>query len=134
MPANAERQLARLRARFHGKALELSEMGFLLRGTLLQRFKRCGSPGCGCHADPTKLHGPYWQWTSKVKGKTITRMLNEAQVRRYRAWMDNAQRFDHVIDELHDLSARADQILTELERQPSERKERASSRRARSRP
>lgn len=31
-----------------------------------------GTPGCRCKADPPQLHGPYWQWTRKVAGKTVT--------------------------------------------------------------
>ena len=134
MSTKSQRQLAQLRARFHNKAQQLPELAFLLKGSLLQRFKRCSSPGCACHADPPRLHGPYWQWTSKLKGKTVTRALSDEQVSRYRQWMDNAQRFDHVVQELHDLSAQADELLRALERQPPERKERASSRRTRSRP
>jgi hypothetical protein len=117
MAANPERQLARLRARFYQKACELPELGFLLKGTLLQRFKRCSSAGCGCHDDPPRLHGPYWQWTAKVDGKTITQVLSEEQVERYREWMDSGQRFEEVARELFELSAQAGEVLRTLERQ-----------------
>ena len=111
MSANDERRLARLRARFHERAQELSELDFLMRGSIIERFSRCGSPGCGCHDDPPRLHGPYWQWSAKVKGKTVTRNLSERQVERYREWMDNAQRLDHVVAELFELSAEANEVL-----------------------
>src|SRR5258706_15594556 len=52
-------------------AAELAGLGFALPGTLIERHVRCGKPRCRCHADPPALHGPYWQWTSKVAGKTI---------------------------------------------------------------
>jgi hypothetical protein len=119
MPRNAERQLARLRARFAQAAHELAQAGFILRGTILQRYTHCGSPGCACHSDPAQMHGPYWQWTSKIKGKTVTRARNEAQVRRARAWMENAKRFDRLVAELQELSAEADAILREEERAQS---------------
>lgn len=117
MSATQERRLARLRARFYHKALELADLGFLLKGTLLQRFKRCSSPGCACHDDPPRLHGPYWQWTAKLHAKTVTRVLCDEQVARYREWMDNAQRFDRIVAELFEISAQADAVLRELERQ-----------------
>ncbi|MGH8903826.1 MAG: DUF6788 family protein [Egibacteraceae bacterium] len=41
----------------------------------------CGSPGCRCHADPPQPHGPYYQWTAKANGKTVTRRLTEHQAR-----------------------------------------------------
>jgi len=117
MSATQERRLARLRARFYHKALEFADLGFLLKGTLLQRFKRCSSPGCACHDDAPRLHGPYWQWTAKLHGKTVTRVLSDEQVDRYREWMGNAQRFEDIAGELFELSAQADEMLRDLERQ-----------------
>jgi hypothetical protein len=117
MAATDERKLARLKARFHQRATELAERGFLMRGSIIERFSRCGSPGCACHADPPKLHGPYWQWTSKVKGKTVTRNLSDEQKRRYEEWMDNAQRVDRIVAELYEISTEADAILREVERE-----------------
>jgi len=117
MSAHDERQLARLRARAYEKGREISELGFVMRGSILERFSRCGSPGCACHDDPPSLHGPYWQWTAKSAGKTVTRNLSDEQVKRYREWMDNAQRLDALVSELFDLSAQADEVLRGLERE-----------------
>jgi hypothetical protein len=117
MTAHPERQLARLRARFTHEARQLAEMGFLLKGTLLQRFKRCSSPGCGCQTDPQKRHGPYWQWSHKVDGKTVSRALSSEQAQRYREWLENANRFEALVQELYELSAQADEILRGLERE-----------------
>jgi len=128
MPTTRERQLARLRARLTQQAEGLAGLGFLLKGSLVQRFKRCSSPGCACHDEPARLHGPYWQWTSKVKGKTVTRMLNEEQVSRYQEWMGSAKRFDEIVQELYELSGQADRILREEERKAG-RLEKASGRR-----
>ena len=33
----------------------------------------CGTPSCRGRADPPQMHGPYWQWTAKIDGKTLTR-------------------------------------------------------------
>lgn len=137
MSAQDERQLARLGARAYDKGRELAELGFVMRGSIIERFSRCGSPGCGCHDDPPRLHGPYWQWTAKVDGKTVTRNLSEEQVGRYREWMDNARRLDGIVSELFELSARADEVLRGLEREaasPMKKKPKCAkdSRRARS--
>jgi hypothetical protein len=131
MTSHPERELARLRARYQQRAQEVAELGFLMRGSILQRFSRCGTPGCGCHDEPPRLHGPYRQWTRKVKGKTVTRNLSEEQVSRYREWMENAKRLDEIIQELQDLSAQADQILRAQESpraQPKPRTARGPSR------
>jgi hypothetical protein len=126
MPTHPERELARLRARLEEQAQELTRVGFRLKGSLLQRFNRCGTPGCSCKADPPRLHGPYWQWTSKVKGKTVTRLLKEEEVSRYREWMENARRFEEISQNLQDLSDQADRILRSTLREPSRRTKSAS--------
>jgi hypothetical protein len=133
MPPNPERQLARLRARFEHHAQEIARLGFLLKGSLLQRFKECSSPGCACHTDPDRLHGPYWQWSTKVNGKTVSRTLSEQQVSRYREWMENGRRFDEIVRDLYELSAQADAVLRSQERQSGDRKEGVPRRRTRSR-
>ena len=61
----------------------LAEVGFALPGTLADRMTRCGHPGCRCHADPPRLHGPYHQWTRKKDGKTATRILTDDQLADY---------------------------------------------------
>ena len=122
-----ERELARLRARCEQCAQELARVGFLLKGSVLRRFKRCSSPGCACHTDPAKLHGPYWQWTTKVKGKTVTHVLSEEQASRYQEWIENGKRADQIVQELYDLSARANRILRAAER--PRRKDRGAPRR-----
>jgi hypothetical protein len=112
MPPKTERELARLRARIEERSQELTRIGFRLKGTLLKRYQRCGSAGCRCKADPPQLHGPYWQWTSKVKGKTLTRRIPEEEVERYQRWIENARRFEEIAQELHLLSQKADRILS----------------------
>jgi hypothetical protein len=133
MTASRERQLARLRARLTRRTEDLAELGFLMKGTLLQRFKRCSSPGCGCQSDPAKLHGPYWQWTNKVGGKTVTRALDANQARRYQEWMENTKRFEAIVQELHRISEEADHILREQEREAGQRDRAMGKRQARSR-
>ena len=79
-------------ARAAGIAAELAATGFALPGTLIERHVRCGKPGCRCHTDPPVLHGPYWQWTRKAAGKTITRIVPDDQLDDYWQWLDNHRR------------------------------------------
>ncbi|MDP1569501.1 MAG: hypothetical protein Q8L86_05810 [Vicinamibacterales bacterium] len=85
-------------------AADLGSVGFALPGTILERRIRCGKPGCRCAADPPRLHGPYYQWTRKVKGKTETRLLTPAQMTRYASWFENAKRLRTLTSELEALS------------------------------
>ena len=82
----------------------LAQAGFALPGTLTDRMTRCGYPGCRCHADPPRLHGPYHQWTRKINGKTVTRILTDDQLADYQPWFDNHRRLRELIAELEALS------------------------------
>jgi hypothetical protein len=82
----------------------LAQTGFALPGTLLERRTRCGKPNCRCRQSPPGLHGPYYQWTRKVDGKTVTRLLTSEQIERYREWFANAQRARQLLAELETLS------------------------------
>src|SRR5262249_37622458 len=75
--------------------------------SITQRRTRCGRPSCGCHADPPRLHGPYWQWTRKVAAKTVCRWLSADQHDDYQAWIDNDRRLRELLTRLEALGAAA---------------------------
>ena len=70
----------------------IAATGMVLPGSITERRTRCGRRNCGCHADPPRLHGPYWQWTRKVAAKTVCRWLSTDQHDDYQAWIDNDRR------------------------------------------
>ena len=94
------------RARAARLAAQIAELtaGFILPGTLTERMTRCGYPRCRCRADPPQLHGPYHQWTRKINGKTVTRILSDDQLADYQPWFDNQRRLHALITELEALS------------------------------
>lgn len=83
---------------------DLGASDFALPGTMLERMICCKKPNCRCCADPPQLHGPYYQWTRKINGKTVTRLLTAEQMQRYRPWFDNAQRNRALLTDLENLS------------------------------
>jgi hypothetical protein len=38
-------------------------------GTLLRRYKTCGSSACRCARDPDARHGPYFEWSRMENGR-----------------------------------------------------------------
>jgi hypothetical protein len=73
----------------------------VLPGTIQERLMRCGRAGCACHSDPPRRHGPYWQWTRKVKNnKTVGRWLNARQASDYQRWVDNDRRIRELLSRL----------------------------------
>jgi hypothetical protein len=85
-------------------AAEFASLGLALPGTLIERHVRCGRANCRCHADPPVLHGPYWQWTRKVAGKTVTRLVPDGQLDDYRLWLGNHRRLRALVAELEALT------------------------------
>jgi hypothetical protein len=52
------------------------------------------------HSDLPELHGPYWQWSAKVKGKTVTRRLSKNGADLYSEWIANDRRLSHLIQQM----------------------------------
>jgi len=92
------------RAQARRIAKEIAKVGFVLPGTLLERYFTCTHPGCRCHGEPPRLHGPYWYWTRKVNAKTVSRVLSPEQVAEYQPWFDNQKRLRALVHELEELS------------------------------
>jgi hypothetical protein len=85
----------------------IARSGMVLPGSITERRIRCGHRNCACHADPPRLHGPYWQWTRKVTAKTICRWLSPDQHHDYQAWIDNDRRLRELLARLEALGAAA---------------------------
>jgi hypothetical protein len=109
----------RQQARAAAIAAELASLGLALPGTLIERHTRCGKPGCRCHADPPVLHGPYWQWTRKLNGKTLTRLVPGDQLDDYRQWLDNHSRLRALVAELEALTLDIADAGTRGQRRPA---------------
>ena len=92
------------RRRLAELARALGETGPALPGTLQERHNRCGKPNCRCKHDPPSLHGPYYQWTRKIDGKTVTRWLSRDQHDRYQGWFAAAKRARTLLNEIEQLS------------------------------
>ncbi len=71
--------------RFRQARQELHQLDYFLKGTVLKRMMKCGQPQCACHRDPAQRHGPYFEWTYKVKGKTVNVKLSPQAAPLYQA-------------------------------------------------
>jgi hypothetical protein len=97
----------------------LAGIGYIRRGTLLKRFMICGKPDCACKASPPRLHGPYYQWTRKIGGKTVTVFFNRERADLLAAWIAEGRKLDRIIAQMERLSLRAtDRLLKELPSSP----------------
>jgi len=104
--------LQRLEQHHRVRLREIDAVGLVLRGTIGARMMRCGKPACRCRADPPALHGPYYLWTRKVAGKTVTVQLTADQAARCQPWTRDMRRLDRLVKALQDLGLRAARAVT----------------------
>jgi len=109
-PTNTTERLADYEQRYHELAAQLATIGLIHSGSITRRYTHCATPGCKCHADPPQPHGPYYQWTAKINGKTVTRRLTENEAELYQEWIDNDRRLRRLIQQMRQLAAKATEL------------------------
>ncbi len=104
--------------RYEDLKRQVTQVDLIRRGSLLRRMMPCGKPGCRCQAKPPRLHGPYYQWTRKVGGKTVTVRLNTTEARLLRKWIANGRRLNKLVGEMERLSYRITERQLRAARKP----------------
>jgi len=84
----------------------IADIGLIRRGSLVRRFMPCGAPGCRCQNDPPELHGPYYQWSRKVRGKTVTVRLTPEQAELMHEWIAHGRRLAKIVAEIEKVAYR----------------------------
>ena len=83
---------------------QLQDLGYFCKGTILERRMKCGQPNCACHQDPSKRHGPYWEWTYKLRGKTVNVKLIPDAGPIYKAASQQYRKLKSLLNRLERLS------------------------------
>jgi hypothetical protein len=99
--------LESLRRKVSELSENLQDTGFILYGTVRKHYMKCGHKGCRCHADPPQLHGPYYDWTRRVEGKTKTVRLTEDHAKIIEEWISNMRRVEKIVMEMESISVQA---------------------------
>lgn len=107
---NSADRLANYERRYRELAGQLRGIGLISSGSVIRRFTRCGTAGCRCNADPPQPHGPYYQWTTKVQGKTVTRRLSPAEAKLYQEWIANDRQLRRLIELMRQVAAKAAEL------------------------
>ena len=104
--------------RFEALKRSIGDVGYFRRGSLVRRFMPCGKPSCCCQASPPRLHGPYYQWTRKTRGKTVTVRLTPRQAELFSEWITNARRLERILRQLERTSHRLTERVLRRLREP----------------
>jgi hypothetical protein len=77
---------------------QILELGAMLPGSLSEQWNVCGTLGCKCK-DPQKpiRHGPYYQLSFSVKGRSSTLFVRPEEVPEARRRIRRYQRFKELV-------------------------------------
>lgn len=89
-----ERRYARLAAR-------LAKAGPVLQGSIAERSIVRPEPGA---PGKKKAYGPYYQWTFKRQGRTVTVNLSAGQAKTYQRAIDRNREIEETLAEMRSLS------------------------------
>ena len=117
----SEHDLSQLHHRYRELKSQLDQLGFAIAGTISERYTRCGAATCGCRSDPSSRHGPYYQYSRKVAGKTVSRRLTAEQVQQYRQWIANRRTLDEITTAIDEISHQAIDLLAPRPARPGRR-------------
>ena len=93
--------------RFRQAQQELLRLDYFFKGTVLKRMMKCGQPQCACHRDPSKRHGPYFEWTYKANGKTVNVKLSPQAAPLYQAATKQHRKLKAILARMERLSRTA---------------------------
>lgn len=107
MPSRKAARPAASGQRFRQARKEIQKVDYFLMGTVSKRMMKCGHPNCACHRDASRRHGPYFEWTYKVNGKTVNVKLSPQAAPLYQAATQQYRKLKAVLARLERLSRTA---------------------------
>lgn len=116
MPRSAAQRIAQAREKIGRIRQALGEIDTLCSGTLLERMKVCGKPGCRCAKDPQARHGPYYEWGHMKGGMLVHRSVTPQQAEIVRQAIGNHRKAKQLMRAWEEHSERL--IDLEAPRQP----------------
>lgn len=107
-PAGHRRQqaLRRCEQEYQQLKAQIDGLGYILQGSLRERWMTCGKEGCRCYDDPAARHGPYYQWSWAERGKTRSIYLGANQAERCREWIRNHRELERLLKRMRAVSLR----------------------------
>ena len=86
---------------------QIGELGDFQPGSITSAIRRCGKPGCHCAEPNDSGHGPHFQLTQKIEGKTVTPNLpSQAALRKAEREIAEFRRFQSLASQLVDVNRR----------------------------
>lgn len=100
----ARRILRECEAKHKALAERMADIGFIYQGTVVKRFMKCGRSSCACHKDPALRHGPYYYWSTKVGGKSVSKLITSQEAELLGRWVKNRGEMEAITAEMKEIS------------------------------
>jgi hypothetical protein len=98
-----------LQKKYNRKRTKLSQVGLILQGTIVERYieRPCTKTG------KVSRTGPYYQWTRKKDGRSVTVNLSRDQYNLFQAAINENRKLESMLTEMRELSEIILNITTE---------------------
>src|SRR6266702_2952297 len=84
---------------------QVSELGDFQPGSISSPTRKCGKPSCHCAKPNDPGHGPHYQLTQKIDGKTVTQNLpSPAAIQKAESEVAEYHKFKGLTDDLVDVN------------------------------
>ena len=95
---NFHPQIQALQSRYEQCTQSLVSIGPICQGSVIKRMDVRQSVG------RTKIHGPYYLWTRKLKGKTLSVAISEQQYTELKQAIANHRKLEKTLAKMRSLS------------------------------
>jgi len=106
-----EERLRNYEEQYRELTASLRDLGYVWNGTVVRQMLTCGKESCACHQDKRRRHGPYAYWSTKLKGRTVSRLLTPTEADLYEEWIRNRRRLDKIQRRMLSLSKKAAPLM-----------------------
>src|SRR5271165_5741394 len=101
--AQSGKSSSALRKRRQSLLRKLPPLDAVLRGSLIERYKRCGKPGCRCADGPG--HGPkFYLSVSRSGERPLMEYVPAADHDEVARWLENYRRVRAVLEEICEIN------------------------------
>lgn len=109
-PVDETAELAAATREYKELASRIGELGLIHHGSVIHRY---APPDASEASVPEKRRGrsPYYQWSSKAQGKTVTRTLTKDEAELYQEWIENDRKLRSLLKEMRRASENATRLI-----------------------
>ena len=111
---------------------QISQLADFQPGSITSAFRRCGNPRCHCAQPNDPGHGPHFQLTQKIDGKTVTQNLpSPAAVRKAETEIAEFRKFQTLTGALIEVNRKICRLRRVEDEPPTEQEKKRPKRSSR---